>query len=471
MSLAAFRSASVVVVGDVILDRYWSGVTTRISPEAPVPVVRVTAAEERPGGAGNVAVNVTNLGGQATLIGITGGDEAAHRLRRLLEAHGVVCRLAERSGYTTVTKLRVLSRHQQLIRLDFEDHATHLDTAALYEESAAGAIEQAGAVILSDYAKGALAQAEPIIRLARAADRPVIVDPKGSDFARYRGATLMTPNLKEFQTVVGACRDLRQIEERARQLCADIELSAVLVTRGERGMALVPAEGAALHLPAEAREVYDVTGAGDTVVAVIGTALAAGFRLEQAVALANTAAGLVVAKLGAASVTGAELEAALSGPGPDEARAVVDEPGLVELAAKARARGEQIVMTNGCFDVLHAGHVRYLSEARGLGDRLIVAVNDDGSVRRLKGAGRPVNSLAKRMEVLAALRAVDWVVPFVEDTPLRLITRIRPEVLVKGGDYRADAVVGADVVREAGGKVVILSYHPGCSSSQLIAAL
>lgn len=468
-ALLALEGARVLVVGDVILDRYWYGATRRISPEAPVPIVQVQRTEERPGGAGNVALNVRSLGGQAVLIGVTGPDTAAETLRGLLQQRGVECRFVEVTGFPTVTKLRVLSQHQQLIRLDFED-----DALAVPWGSVIGAYRQqlkgTNVVLLSDYAKGSLGCATELIRLAREAGKPVLVDPKGSDFTRYRGATVITPNWSEFITIVGPCEDEQTVEQKARVLCEQLALEALLITRGERGMTLIPQQGERRDLRAHAAEVYDVTGAGDTVIATLATGLATGLSLPEATALANTAAGLVVAKLGTASVTMAEVIAALH-MHPRAASGIVDEDRLMTLVARARGRGERIVMTNGCFDILHAGHVYYLQAARKLGDRLIVAVNDDASVKRLKGSGRPVNPLPRRMVVLDALTAVDWVLPFPEDTPERLIARLLPDVLVKGSDYSPDRIAGASLVKAHGGEVVVIDYLEGFSTTELIDAL
>ena len=463
-----FSEARVLVVGDVILDRYWHGSTNRISPEAPVPVVRITAEDERPGGAGNVALNIRSLGGAVTLAGTTGDDAAAEALVRQLQQQGIRCLLSKTAGFQTVVKLRVLSQHQQLIRLDFEDPSPAPEVAALIADFQAG-LETANVIVLSDYAKGSLTQAAQLIALARRAGKQVIVDPKAGDFSRYRGADVITPNLKEFEAVAGACVDDSDLEGRAQALCKRFDFGAVLVTRGEKGMSLVRRDRPAVHLPAQARDVFDVTGAGDTVCAVLATALAAGHDLVQATALANTAAGVVVGKLGAATVTPKELEAALHAANGAR-HGVVDEKTLLAEVQAARRRGERIVMTNGCFDILHAGHVQYLQQARQLGDRLIVAVNDDGSVRRLKGEGRPLNPLDQRMAVLAGLAAVDWVCGFGEDTPERLICTVKPDVLVKGGDYRPEQVAGNDCVRAGGGEVVILDFLPGCSSSRIIEA-
>lgn len=451
-----------------MLDRYWYGPTTRISPEAPVPVVHVQDMEERPGGAGNVALNIAALGARAVLAGVAGDDEAADNLQALLEAHRVECRLQRRAGRATSTKLRVMSRHQQLIRLDFEDppaqgslrHAQELDEL----------MRPAGAVVISDYGKGAVAEPGSLIVAAARLGIPVLVDPKGRDFSPYRGASLVTPNLAEFEAVAGTCHDLDDLVTRGLALCRDLDLGGLLVTRSEHGMTLVRPGEAPVHLPARAREVFDVTGAGDTVIAVMAAALAAGETWTGAMQLANLAAGLVVGKLGTASVTVAELEAA-SRQALTTPSGVMDEARLIEAVAAAQARGERIVMTNGCFDILHAGHVRYLAQARRLGDRLVVAVNDDASVQRLKGHDRPINTLDRRMDVLEALASVDWVVPFAEDTPRRLICAVGPDVLVKGGDYQPEQIAGGDCVRKRGGQVTVLDYEHGCSTTEIINAL
>jgi len=457
-----------LVAGDVMLDRYWSGPTHRISPEAPVPVVRVAEAEARPGGAANVALNLAALGAQVELIGVVGRDEPGTVLRDGLAATGSIqAHWIESANRPTITKLRVMSRHQQVLRLDFEEplgDAGAFDHAALqtgFEARLAGC----GAVVLSDYGKGTLHDVQPLIRAARTARRPVIVDPKGSDYQRYRGATLLTPNVPELEAVVGSCPNVETLVAKGRALLDTLELEALLITRSEHGVTLLQRDAEPLHLPARAREVFDVTGAGDTVIATLAACVAAGASLADAVAWGNLAAGLVVAKLGTATVSRAELLAAADPSGAWRVR-VFDEPML--LAWRAAQRGRRVVMTNGCFDVLHIGHLRYLEEARALGDALIVAVNDDASVRRLKGDSRPLNGLADRMGLLAGLRCVDAVVAFSEDTPARLIEAVGPDVLVKGGDYCVDQIAGADSVMARGGEVQVLAFHDGYSTTGLI---
>ncbi|MBL8258623.1 MAG: bifunctional D-glycero-beta-D-manno-heptose-7-phosphate kinase/D-glycero-beta-D-manno-heptose 1-phosphate adenylyltransferase HldE [Candidatus Competibacteraceae bacterium] len=464
-----FEPARILVVGDVMLDRYWHGPAARISPEAPVPVVKVETVENRPGGAANVAANIAALGARARVLGVTGDDEAAAILESQLRRLGVAADLVRLPGCATITKLRVLSRHQQLLRLDFEDGFPGLEPSALRERFAA-ALPQSDVVVLSDYRKGALRDIEPHIAAARAAGRPVLIDPKGSDFDRYRGATLLTPNLAEFETVAGRCRDESELAEKGEALRRRLGWDALLITRGEHGMTLLQQAAEPLHLAARAREVYDVTGAGDTVIATLAAALAAGLALAEATLLANLAAGIVVGKLGAASVTASELRGAIY-PHDEPPRGILDEAQLLLAVADAKARGETIVMTNGCFDILHAGHVGYLEQAKRLGSRLVVAVNDDASVRRIKGADRPVNPLEGRMRVLAGLAAVDWVVPFAGDTPERLICAVAPDYLVKGGDNDPNLIPGNRCVWEAGGQVVVMDYIEGCSTTSTIARI
>jgi len=466
VTLPDFKRAGVLVVGDVMLDRYWHGPTSRISPEAPVPVVKVENVEERPGGAANVAMNIASLGAESRLIGLTGMDDAARVLSSALTQVNVQCDFVSVSTHPTVTKLRVLSRSQQLIRLDFEEGFEGVNPEPVHERIQQ-ALPKMGALVLSDYAKGALATVETMIRLAREAGVPVLVDPKGTDFSRYHGATLLTPNLSEFEAVVGKCKSEAEIVERGTALMQKHALSALLVTRSENGMTLLQPGKEPFHLPTQAQEVFDVTGAGDTVIGVLAAALAAGNSLEESCFLANAAAGVVVGKLGTSTVSPIELENAIHAR-PESGFGVMDEEQLKQEVAKARQRGERVVMTNGVFDILHAGHVSYLANARRLGDRLIVAVNSDASTRRLKGETRPVNPLENRMIVLGALEAVDWVVGFEEDTPQRLIAEVLPDLLVKGGDYKPEEIAGSKEVWANGGDVRVLNFEDGISTSNII---
>ncbi|WP_421682581.1 bifunctional D-glycero-beta-D-manno-heptose-7-phosphate kinase/D-glycero-beta-D-manno-heptose 1-phosphate adenylyltransferase HldE [Stutzerimonas urumqiensis] len=465
LSMPRFDQAPVLVVGDVMLDRYWHGGTSRISPEAPVPVVRVDQVEDRPGGAANVALNIAALGAPASLAGVTGKDEAAVSLADSLRAAGVAAHFQRIADQPTIVKLRVMSRHQQLLRMDFEEpFRTDADALAAQVDAL---LEGVKVLVLSDYGKGALKNHQALIAAARRKGIPVLADPKGKDFAIYRGATLITPNLAEFEAVVGACADESELVAKGLRLIEALELEALLVTRGEHGMTLLRPNLPELHLPARAREVFDVTGAGDTVISTLAAAIAAGEALPQAVALANLAAGIVVGKLGTACISAPELRRAVQREEGSE-RGVMALEQLQTAVEDARAHGERIVFTNGCFDILHAGHVTYLEQARALGDRLVVAVNDDASVSRLKGPGRPINAVERRMAVLAGLGAVDWVVSFSEDTPERLLAEVRPDILVKGGDYGVEQVVGAELVQAYGGEVKVLGLVENSSTTAIV---
>jgi D-beta-D-heptose 7-phosphate kinase/D-beta-D-heptose 1-phosphate adenosyltransferase len=468
--LPDFSKARVLVVGDLMLDRYWQGAAAKISPEAPVPVVHVHDTEERPGGGANVALNMTSLGAEVAVCGLVGEDEAGKRLTERLAEAGIRCLLQTDKGVPTITKLRVISQHQQLLRLDFEQPMWQLDLSVL-EESYRRQLAECNLVILSDYAKGTLQQPQRLIAAARARGIPVLVDPKGSDFAKYRNASLLTPNLKEFEAVVGTCETDQILNERGMALREQLNLQALLITLSERGMLLIQEDAPPLHLPTRAREVFDVTGAGDTVIGVLGAGMAAGMSIQEAAGLANVAAGVMVGKLGAGSVSLGELKGILSLQGDFDFHTLLSRETLHEATTEARLQGERIVMTNGCFDILHEGHVRYLQQAKQLGDRLVVAVNDDDSVRRLKGQGRPVNPLKQRMVVLAGLASVDWVVPFSEDTPESLICEIKPDLLVKGGDYRPEQIAGYDCVVNNGGEVRVLDFLPGVSTTRILEAL
>jgi D-beta-D-heptose 7-phosphate kinase/D-beta-D-heptose 1-phosphate adenosyltransferase len=465
ISIPDFSSTRVVVAGDVMLDRYLFGSTGRISPEAPVPVVHVHETDDRPGGAANVAVNLAALGTATRLVGVVGKDAAAGALARILGEQGIECAFTTADDRPTITKTRVQSRGQQLIRLD-EENARSMPGNAI-ADSLRAAIDGAGAVVLSDYGKGALSDVAAMISACRSAGVPVLVDPKGTDFEKYRGATIITPNQSEFEAVAGRFETDEELVERAHRMMADFDLEALLVTRSDKGMLLVESGAEPLFLSTQAREVYDVTGAGDTVIATLAATLASGQGFAAAAALANLAAGLVVRKIGVATVTTGELSAALHQRGQG-GRGLVDADTLLALVAEAHGRNERVIMTNGCFDVLHAGHVSYLEEAKSLGDRLVVAVNDDDSVRRLKGDTRPINALEDRLLVLAGLAAVDWVVPFSEDTPAALIAAVLPDVLVKGGDYKPEEIAGARDVLENGGEVRVLAFRDGHSSSRII---
>ena len=470
----AMGRARVLCVGDAMIDHYIHGKVERISPEAPVPVLQIDSEEKKLGGAGNVLRNLHALGVEACFISVTGSDAAGRDLTRMVAELGIAEAhvMAERGRVTTV-KTRFIGDTQQLLRADRERVAPL--SQGLREELlklVRASMAHYGLAIVSDYAKGVLAEglAAEIIEAARAAGATVIVDPKSSDYAVYRGASVVKPNRRELAAAVGRPLDSEaEIATAARALMDAHDVAAMLVTCGKDGMLLIE-RGAALHrLPAAAREVYDVSGAGDTVVAVLGAALAAGASLKDAAELANVAAAIVVGKVGTAIVPANELAQVLIDRDALEHTKVLPLSLALDHVARWRRNGLAVGFTNGCFDLLHPGHVSLLKQARAASDRLVVGLNSDASVARLKGPGRPVQSEEARAAVLASLASVDLVVLFAEDTPVKLIEAIRPEILVKGADYRRDEVVGGALVESYGGKVLLAELLPGHSTTATIA--
>lgn len=470
IQIPSFQSIRALVVGDVMLDRYWSGDTSRISPEAPVPIVHIQNLEERPGGAGNVALNIAALGAQVDLLSFCGDDNEGDILEKKLSHASVNCYLHKITQSRTVTKLRILSLHQQLIRLDFEEQPYQIDYTYL-KQLFDQRLKYCNVVILSDYAKGCLAYAQDLIQLAQKAGKPVFVDPKSKDFKVYQGATVLTPNRREFEAVVDRCDSEHTLLQKGTQLLEKHNFQAILVTRGEQGMTLIQKDQPEVYLPAYAQQVYDVTGAGDTAIACLALTYAAQADLVQSAQLANIAAGIVVGKLGAATVSPVELRCAIQIQQLSSHRGILPEAELKTIVEDAKAHDERIVMTGGCFDILHAGHVAYLEQAKRLGDRLIVAINDDESVSKLKGLGRPINNLANRMAVLAGLSVVDWVIPFSEATPERLIKLLLPDIWVKGSDYQVHELSEAKAIQEYGGQIKLINFVEGCSTSAIISKI
>jgi D-beta-D-heptose 7-phosphate kinase/D-beta-D-heptose 1-phosphate adenosyltransferase len=463
----------VLVVGDAMLDQYIWGEVDRISPEAPVPVVRATLRDEKPGGAANVAMNLAGLGACVTLVGFAGGDREQQTLESLLSDQGIEPSLVVAATAATTTKLRILCGHQQMMRVDSEvaKQFSPEDYQQLLQR-AFTAMTDASVVVLSDYAKGVLTEevCQSLIGEARRRGAPVLVDPKCRDFARYRGATAICPNAKELAAATGdAANNLESLLDAGQALVAALDVQYLAVTLGEKGIAVLERNSRS-HAPAVVRQVYDVSGAGDTVIAVLALAAACDVPVQTAAALANVAAGIVVSKVGTVPVQREELLGALSQPMalPMDEK-VLQRNRLLSRVSAWRAAGERIVFTNGCFDILHIGHISLLEQARRKGDRLIVGLNSDDSVRRLKGPLRPIVAEQERTRVLAALSSVDAVVVFEEDTPLRLIEAIRPDVLVKGGDYTEDTVIGAREVRAWGGRLELIPLVGNVSTSRLIA--
>jgi D-beta-D-heptose 7-phosphate kinase/D-beta-D-heptose 1-phosphate adenosyltransferase len=481
-TLKLVRRQTVLCVGDVMLDDFVYGEVNRISPEAPVQVLTVGSSELVVGGAGNVARNVAALGARCIFVSVTGDDEAARTLKTALAAEPAIesSLVTDRTRPTT-RKVRFVSEHHSthLLRADWEQAAPISgDVEQAVIDAALNVLPRVSAIVLSDYAKGVLTPrvVRTLIEAARKAGKPLIVDPKGKDFSSYAGATMITPNSHELAEVsrhVAATE--ADVAAAAAELGRTLKSDAVLVTRGEQGMMLVPTNGAPdaaepVSVPAHSVKVRDVSGAGDTVVAVLATMVAAGMSFEDAMMVANAAAAVVVGKRGTATVSPVELRARMqpTGSRAHEDKIVFDGSVLDQRLAEWRRQGLRIGFTNGCFDLLHPGHIKLLSGASAACDRLIVGLNSDASVRRLKGPERPMQDVYARAEVLAALAAVDLVVVFEEDTPLELIRRVRPKVLVKGGDYTREQVVGHDIVERDGGEVMLVDIAPGYSTTRLV---
>ena len=462
-----------LVIGDLMLDEYLWGKAERISPEAPVQVVEVTREDLRLGGAGNVVHNLTALGCSVSVCSVIGADENGALLRRAFESKGVgLDGLFEEPERRTSKKTRVIAANQQIVRIDRE---TKLPIGPGCQKQMLDYLAKAlggfDVIVVSDYLKGVLTPEvlSAVCLAGRTLGIPVVVDPKGNDYGKYRGATLLTPNRKEAEIASRvAITDLATLELAASGLLADLALDALLITRSEAGMSLFQAEGGAVHIPTVAREVFDVTGAGDTVISVLSLGLACGLSLADAAWIANVAAGIAVGKLGTSTVSPQEIVVAVGHGLKDSDAKIKNLDVLTHIIAQERSRGKQVVFTNGCFDLLHVGHVKYLQKARELGDLLIVGLNSDASVKRLKGELRPLIEESERAHILAALDCIDYVVLFDDDTPLRLIEALLPAVLVKGGDYSVDQVVGRELVEASGGRVELVQFVDGRSTSRII---
>jgi D-beta-D-heptose 7-phosphate kinase/D-beta-D-heptose 1-phosphate adenosyltransferase len=472
---SGFGSIHVLVIGDVMLDRYVWGSVDRISPEAPVPVLRSVHTTRVPGGAANVCMNVVGLGARATQAGFWGSDLEQHELAELLSNAGVETSGMAISSHPTISKTRVMARQQQLLRMDVENLGARPESEQeMLLEQALRLVSEADAVILSDYAKGTLSPAlcRDVIKAARRRGIPVLVDPKEKAFGKYAGATTICPNLSELSLATGIDRaNLDELITAGQKLVREVGIDFLTVTMSEKGILLLFPDSS-VHSPARAREVFDVSGAGDTVIATMATCLASGLDPESAVNLSNLAAGIVVGKTGTAPISRNELVAELTiSTTMTSPEKVLDNERLLVRIAEWRAMGHRIVFTNGCFDILHVGHITLLEQCRRYGDKLIVAINSDASVQSLKGPTRPVVGESERARVLAALASTDAVTIFDEQTPLNMIRRIRPDVLVKGGDYTTATVVGADDVISWGGRVEIVATVPGYSTSNTIARM
>jgi D-beta-D-heptose 7-phosphate kinase / D-beta-D-heptose 1-phosphate adenosyltransferase len=472
--LSRFSEARVAVIGDVMLDRYVYGSVQRISPEAPVPVLRIEREIAMAGGAGNVAQNIAALGGHVALVGAVGDDAAASEIVALLQSDAHIQPwLSKETVRSTTVKVRYVAQSQQIMRADNEStqHVAATTQAEILNKIKDIA-KSHNVFLLSDYGKGVLSGnlAPALIDFVRQSGGQVVVDPKGKDYEKYSGADVVTPNHHELAEASRMPTDSDdEVIAAARSLLDRIDMKAVIATRGPRGMALVDRSGGTLLVPAVTRDVFDVSGAGDTAVATLAVALSAGISLQDAMVLANSAAGIVVGKLGTATCSVAELAASLAAPTrPTPEDKIVDASDLKRRVIQWRQTGKKIGFTNGCFDLLHPGHVSLFQQAKATCDRLVVALNDDNSVRRLKGNDRPVNSERSRAIVIASLADVDLVTIFADNTPLSLIKAIRPDVLIKGADYALNEVVGGDFVRSYGGKIVLAELSHGFSTTNIV---
>jgi D-beta-D-heptose 7-phosphate kinase/D-beta-D-heptose 1-phosphate adenosyltransferase len=462
-----------LVVGDLMLDEYLWGKAERISPEAPVQVVDVLREELRLGGAGNVVNNLAALGAEVSVCSVVGDDENGWSLLKEFSRHDIdISAIFLDPARRTSRKTRVVAAHQQIVRIDRESREV---VPVLYEQQVCSWIKthiaEFKVVVLSDYNKGVLTPTVIATTIAAAAtvSIPVLVDPKGSDYCRYRGATLLTPNRKEAEAAAGiSISDAASLARAAETIMAAVGLQHLLITRSEEGMSLFSAGAEAVHIPTVAREVFDVSGAGDTVLATLAFGMASGCTMAEAAGLANISAGIAVGKLGTSTVTPQEIIDAVALSHRDSDSKIKRLDVLSALIAVEKSAGKRIVFTNGCFDLLHAGHVKYLQKARTLGDLLILGLNSDASVRRLKGAKRPLICQEERAHILAALDCIDYVVIFDEDTPLELITALRPDILAKGSDYAQESVVGREIVEGDGGRVELVSFVDGKSTTNLI---
>ena len=465
MNLDLLKDGNVLVIGDVVLDKYIHGNVSRVSPEAPVPVLKPQSEEVRLGGAANVASNVSSLGSKVFLQGVVGKDDNAKELKALAKYKKIKSSFVV-SLSPTISKLRLLASKQQLIRIDSEEEFSEQDwksTKINFNKNISST--KATALIISDYGKGTLKDIPYLIKEAKKKGVFVLVDPKGQDFSKYKGASIITPNYSEFVTAVGKVSSDSDLTKKAKKLLSDLNLQALLITRGSEGMTLIQKNKSGIKrddFPTEAQDVFDVSGAGDTVIASLASAISSGFDLANSVKLANIAAGIVVGKSGTATPTLSELKNSFYSQGN------LSKAEVKKLCQQSQKDSMKVVFTNGCFDVLHAGHVTYLQAAKKLGDKLIVGLNSDSSVKKLKGKERPINSLEERMTILKALECVDWVVPFTEETPLNLIKYLKPNVLVKGADYKTKDIVGSNFVLKNEGEVKTIPLVKGLSTTKKI---
>lgn len=461
-----FTGPSILVIGDIMLDEYIYTEHSKVSPEAPVIATRVSRREYRAGGSANVALNISKLGIKCEVLATIGDDDAGKNLERIFKENNVKKNLIKRKKYITTLKTRVWSQNHQLIRIDEENYQPLLFNDGL-ENKITKASKNKKVIIISDYGKGTAFESKKIIASLNKNNKFVIVDPKRSDFSNYFGASLITPNEKEFEEALGTIKSEEDIINKALMAIKKYKLGAILLTRSEKGMIYISSNEVYKN-HTKAKEVYDVTGAGDTVVASIAAAINSGYNIKDAIEIGNIAAGIVISKIGTSSISSIELNRAFSNKHTKKIFSIED---LIEIKKNLNKGNQKLVMTNGCFDILHAGHVSYLSKARESGDFLVIALNSDKSVKRLKGKNRPINNLKNRISVLSSLKFVDGIVVFDQDTPIELYKKITPDILCKGADYSIKNIIGADIVKKKGGSVLRINYVDGLSTSNILRGL
>ncbi len=457
-------NSNILVIGDVMLDEYWLGTSNRISPEAPVPVVKVDDKEFRVGGAGNVVLNLFNINPKVSLISTIGKDKDGEIIKRILKRKKINFIFKETFKCRSIKKLRIFTQNQQMIRLDFEDNKENYKLEL--SEQIKKQIRKSKLVILSDYGKGSLINVKKIIRYAKS--KIIIIDPKGSDYSKYSGATILTPNINEFIEIVGEVNSQAELIKKAKILIKKINLKGILITQGKKGMTFISKKNV-IHKNSLAQDVFDVSGAGDTVIANFSAYLNMGNTFEEAMEMANIAASIVIKKLGTASANKREVEKIYNKKNITfNNKYLKSTSKILQIVNFLKSQNQKIVLTNGCFDIIHLGHIHLLEKAKTFGDFLIVALNSDKSVKLLKGEKRPINKVLARIKSLAALKCVDLVVVFKELTPLNIIKTIKPNVLVKGGDYKIEGIIGADVVKANKGEIKIVKTVRGYSTTKLL---
>ena len=462
-----FKDSKILVVGDLILDEYWFGVANRLSPEAPVPVVKISTIEYRLGAAGNVANNIQSLGGKSKILSTLGNNKEKMILLKLFKQKKILYEIFDNKKNNTITKVRVLANNTQIVRADIENNY-EIKNSKLFLKRYLDNLKKYNVVVLSDYGKGSLSEIKKLILLAKKYKKIIIADPKGDDFRKYSGVDVLTPNYNEFINIVGFCKNQKILENKGKKLVLDLRLSSLLITQGKNGMTLITKDGLIRHINSLVEEVYDVSGAGDTVVSTIAICLAAKMSLLESMQIANIAASNVIKKIGTSTINIQELIRSISLTNNFSKKIVYDNKNINFLVQDLKEKNKTIVMTNGCFDIIHSGHINFLEKSKKMGDILIVAINNDNSVKKNKGPKRPINQLNERIAVLSAIKFIDYIISFKDKTPLNLYKKILPDILTKGGDYNKKNVVGAKEVINNGGKVKIIKLYKKFSTTSLI---